>query len=301
MDGDAWRDQLPKLKDLLRVPVDESAGGVRVELAAQVESLHRDIAELVFSGARDWLDRDDGWLSTQLAGQGVELHGLLASGDDAVTLAYLADVCVPAWRAGASEQGAGEQGAEELVGEDNSANWAANRVPGTLYFILDGAEYRYGDHERARAASWRTIDERGQEAAAQAQAWGKGWCTAAGDDPRYGGEFVFSTDRNGPWLPQTEVEQLLAAGADGGDGGATDAVAQPWESMWIKLVDGEWRYGLTEQGPWSYADDAVALREKAVLDDVTATLLAQYPNADVDYVNTMAAHFVAETSGGDAR
>jgi hypothetical protein len=300
MDGDAWRDQLPKLKDLLRVPVDESAGGVRVERAAQVESLHRDIAELVFSGAQDWLDRDDGWLSTRLAGHDAELHGLLASGDDAVTLAYLADVCVPAWRAAASAQGAGEQSAGDLVGEDNSANWAANRIPGTLYFILDGAEYRYSDHERAQAASWRTIDEREQEATIQAQTWGKGWCTGAGDDPRYGGEYVFSTGRHGPWLPQTEVEHLLAAGGDG-EGGATDAAAQPWESMWIKLVDGEWRYGLTEQGPWSYDDGPVALREKAILDDVTATLLAQYPDADVDYVHTMAAHFVAETSGGDAR
>jgi hypothetical protein len=291
--------QVPQLKELLRLPVEEGETGVRAERAAQVESLHGDLAELVFAGATDWVDQDDGWLAERLAarlapGQGEELLSALA-GDGDAALTYLANVCVTAWEADDGTDPADDQ----LTGTDNGANWAANRLPGTLYFAHDGTDYRYSDRQRAPAAEWRTLDERVKDASDRAQPWGAGWCTPAGEDSRYGDDYVYAVDRNGPWLTQAEVERLLTSApepAQHAEPGQQDGDAQPWADVWAKPQDGQWRYGLTAEGPFAYEDGELAQRDKAVLDEVTTTLHAQYPDADVEYVRAMAAQYVTQTA-----
>ncbi len=283
MDNSALRAYLPQLK----------------ENATQVDSLHRDLTELVFGGATDWADLDDGWLAQQLAtrlgpGQAEQLGSALAGPD--AGLAYLTDVLVPAWKAGPAAPEAGPavsdgDAASGLTGTDNSANWAVSRIPGTLYFAHDGDDYRYCDHEHAPADEWHTLDERMKAAADAAREWGAAWCTLAGEDPRYEGSFVYAVDRFGPWLPQAEVERLLTTTP-----AAADAEAQQWADVWTSQQDGQWRFGLTADGPFTYEDGAAAQRDKAILDDVTATLLDQYPNADLGYVRATAAQFVAQTA-----
>src|SRR5262245_655577 len=151
------------------------------ETATRVESLHHDLAELVFGGATDWADLDDGWLTQQLAarlgpGQAEQLASALAGPD--AGLAYLTDVCVPGWKAAAPDG----DGTSALTGTENSVNWAVSRIPGTLYFVHDGDDYRYSDHEHAPADEWHTLDERVKAASDAAQEWGAGWCTLAGQD-----------------------------------------------------------------------------------------------------------------------
>lgn len=295
MDASGWRALVPDLKLLFRLPVEEGEG-VRAQRAAQVETVRGDLAELVFCGARDWTDQDDGWVAAALvarltADQDRQLRAALA-GDPGAALTVLADVCVPAWRTDHTQDTA-DTG---LTGTDNSANWSANRVPGTLYFVHDGTEYRYSDLERGPDHAWLTIDERVEAAAERAQRWGAGWYTTAGEDPRYGGAYVYAVDRNGPWLTQAEAEQLLTTTAAESAQAAPQSEAQQWADVWVAQQGGQWRYGLTDQGPFTYEDGAKAQQDKALLDQVTATLLDQYPDADSGYVRALAAQYVTETS-----
>ncbi|MFC4857325.1 hypothetical protein [Actinophytocola glycyrrhizae] len=292
MDVSVWRALVPDLKQLLRLPV-EDGEGVRLQRAAQVETVHGDLAELVFGGAGDWTDQDDGWVAAALvarltADQDRQLRAVLES-DPGAALTVLADECVSAWRT----EHTADRG---LTGTDNSANWAANRVPGTLYFVHDGTQYRYSDLERGPDHAWLTLDERVGAAAERAQQWGTGWYTTAGEDPRYGGAYVYAVDRNGPWLTQAEAEQLLTTTAAESTQAATQSEAQQWADVWVAQQGGQWRYGLTDQGPFTYEDGAKAQQDKALLDQVTATLLDQYPDADSGYVRALAAQYVAETA-----
>lgn len=302
MNESDWRQQAQKFKDLLRMPVGEDEQGARKECRKQIETIGGELPDLVFGRFQDWYDREDDWVIARLASwvspaQDAELLGLLRNDDDVRLIAYVADKCLSEWKTSGPMKPAAPAAAQaapvvtdQLTGTENTANWTANRTPGTFYYVLRGTEYLYSDKAEAPAAEWLPLAQRRQTATDRARGWGTGWCTPTDGDAHYGGPYVFSVGRTGPWLTQADAEQALAT--------TLTPAAKPtrWGSVWTNYEDGEWRFGLTEQGPWTYADGTEAVGEQRIADDVTADLLARYPNADVDYVRTLTARYVTETS-----
>lgn len=317
MNESEWRNQIQRFKDLLRVPVGDEEEGVRRDRKGDIEFLHGVLPYLLFESYQDWYDQEDDWLLRNLSlwltdEQDDQLLALLRSGDDGVLLTYLADTCLPDWRQSAEEGGRfrpgasqddGTGGEQALVGAENWTNWNASRTPGTFYYIFDGTEYRYGDEQQAPASAWQTLPERERAAAEAAQPWGVGWCTPTHGAPQYGDHYVFATAPDGPWLTQTEASRQLAELEKAAQPPAEEAAAQriQWGSVWTSLQEGTWRFGLTEQGPWTYSEGEHALEEQRMADEVVDGLLARYPKADTAKVRERVLRQVAETWQAAAR
>jgi hypothetical protein len=110
------------------------------------------------------------------------------------------------------------------------------------------------------------------------------------------GRWLRYDDQSESWVPGTLP--LPGAAQPASAAQPPDEPAEPtsWGG-WSRKQGEEVRYGLTEQGPWIYTDGAAALAETEIAEQVTTTLQQRYPNADVNYLRTMAAHYVAETAG----
>ena len=327
MNEAAWGGHIQQFKDLLRYPVQDDETGVRRDRQSDIASLHDRLPDLLFESYSDWFDQADDWLLRNMSliltdDQDAQLRSLLSAGDDGMVLTYLADTCLPAWQQAAAEGGAfaptagDDGGSAERTGTENSANWAASRTPGTYYYTFDGAQYRYSDKKQAGDAEWQALRVREEEAAAQAQPWGNGgaWCTPAHDSALYGDTHVYALDREGPWLSREDALRQLAASAgspstqpapdqqqsEARSEAQSDAqsAAKPvaWGTVWTNLEGGAWVYGLTEQGPWSYADGTVALAERKLLDDVLEQLAVLLPDTDPGTLREMAVRQLAATS-----
>jgi hypothetical protein len=300
-----WRQQVQKFRNLLRTPVGDDEQGVRQESRTQIETAGWELPGLVFDNDQEWFNRDDDWVIARLApwvttAQDNELLDLLRNDDGVRLITCVADKCVSEWKtngkvqtAAPATEAAAPVVAAPLTGTENTSNWAGNRTPGTFYYAHNGTDYLYSDKAQAPAGEWLPLAQRQQAATDRAQAWGTGWCTPTDGDAHYGGAYVFAASRGGPWLLQAEAERALAATAT-----PTPAAPAPtqWGSVWTNYEDGEWRFGLTEAGPWTYEDGTEAIGEQRIVDDVAAELLTRYPNADMEYVRTLTARYVAETS-----
>lgn len=226
MNQGAWSSSLGRFKSLLRPEGAGASDGEdeSVEAARGAGSVLAGVSgtlpDAVFDGYGDWYGYQDEWVLTHLAwalspSEEAEILGLLAQ-DTPEALGQLleyVDGRLGAWREAAREHASATAGAGgTLTGEANTANWQANRLPGTYYYAYTDGRYLYSDTPEAPAGEWAELPERERAAADQAQPWGEsGWFyTPVADAGLYGGAYVYAALRDGPWTTQEQAAETLA-------------------------------------------------------------------------------------------